>query len=333
MMLLVLIALLVRWGPAALEVNDVLEGRARWCVIHGDNADVLPVLPDKSAAHVITDPPYSEHVHGKQRRMLRGSGGRQAAGQAAGRGLVGPASLGFEALSAELRAFEAGEFARLVTRWVLAFTNAEGQSAWEEDLEAAGLRHIRVGAWVKLAAQPQLTGDRPGVGFEAIEIAHTMARCRWNGGGHHAVWTHAIATDRNGYGDRMHTTQKPVPLMLELVEDFTDPDEIILDPFAGSGTTGVACLRLGRRFIGIEKDAKYAAVARERLAAESQGLSLRDARAGQVPLFPAEAIDKPELRGPENLGHCALCHGPELACREKCINDNGPESFGGSDYP
>ena len=73
--------------------------------------------------------------------------------------------------------------------------------------------------------------------------------------------------------------------MLELVELFTDPGDIVLDPFCGSGTTGVACIRLGRRFIGIEKDAKYAAVAQERLLAESQGLNLRDARAGQLPMF------------------------------------------------
>jgi len=73
--------------------------------------------------------------------------------------------------------------------------------------------------------------------------------------------------------------------MLELVEAFTDPDEIVLDPFAGSGTTGVACLRLGRRFIGIERDEKYAAAATERLAAESKGLDLRAARAGQLSLL------------------------------------------------
>ena len=73
--------------------------------------------------------------------------------------------------------------------------------------------------------------------------------------------------------------------MLECLEAFTDIDDIVLDPFAGSGTTGVACLRLGRRFIGIEKDAKYAAVATERLEAESKGLTLRDARAGQLPMF------------------------------------------------
>lgn len=332
MMLLVLIALLVRWGPAALEVNDVLEGRARWCVIHGDNADVLPVLPDKSVAHVITDPPYSEHVHGKVRR-----GGSAHAPDVdepgkPRRAIISTAAvLGFDAITQQQRCACAVEFARIVRRWVLEFCDDESAAAWVDANRGADLDHVRVGHWWKLGATPQFTGDRPATGAESIVIAHPPGRKRWNGGGRHATWAHAVCTD----GDRAHTTQKPVSLMLELVELFTDPDEIILDPFAGSGTTGVACLRLGRRFIGVEKDAKYAAVARERLAAESQGLSLRDARAGQTSLFsfPPEAIDKPELRGPENLGHCALCHGPELACREKCINDNGPESFGGSDYP
>jgi DNA modification methylase len=75
--------------------------------------------------------------------------------------------------------------------------------------------------------------------------------------------------------------------MLQLVEQFTDPGETVLDPFCGSGTTGVACLRLGRRFIGIERDERYVALSRERLAAEVQGHSLRAARAGQIPLFNA----------------------------------------------
>jgi site-specific DNA-methyltransferase (adenine-specific) len=265
---------------------DVIEGRARWCVVEGDNREVLPTLPDESVAHVIEDPPYSAHVHSKQRRMLRGSGGIVADGQTAGRGEIGFVPLGFDAITQRERVAHARELARLVRRWALTFTNAEAQLCWERAFERSGMRHIRVGAWVKIAAQPQLTGDRPGVGFETVEIVHGAGeRCRWNGGGHHAVWTHAIATDRNGTGDRVHTTQKPLPLMLELVELFTDPDDVVLDPFCGSGTTGVACLRLGRRFIGIEKAPHYAAVARERLRAESQGLTLRDARAGQLSLL------------------------------------------------
>lgn len=82
-----------------------------------------------------------------------------------------------------------------------------------------------------------------------------------------------------------HPTTKPLPLMLELVELFTDPGDLVFDPFCGSGTTGVACLRLGRRFLGIEKDAKYHAIAVERLQAEERGLSLREARAGQTSIF------------------------------------------------
>jgi site-specific DNA-methyltransferase (adenine-specific) len=277
------------------SIQDVLEGRARWALVHGECEDVLPTMPDRSVAHVIADPPYSAHVHGLQRRMLRGAGKGQTNQTRRGadgrsRGEVGPAALGFDALSPELRRACGEQFARLAQRWILAFADEESRHLWQADLEAGGARHIRCGVWRKVAGQPQLSGDRPAVGHEAIEIAHAAkGRLRWNGGGLPAFWAHQIATDRNGTGDRVHTTQKPLDLMLCLVVQFTEFEEVVLDPFAGSGTTGVACLRLGRRFIGVEKDATYAAVARERLAAESQGLTLRDARAGQQSLFGGAA--------------------------------------------
>jgi site-specific DNA-methyltransferase (adenine-specific) len=94
--------------------------------------------------------------------------------------------------------------------------------------------------------------------------------------------------DSTGGDKAPHPTTKPIALMLELVSLFTDPGEVILDPFAGSGTTLVAALRLGRRAIGVEKDHRYAEIARERCRAEEQGLSLRDARAGQIPMFGAD---------------------------------------------
>ena len=80
-----------------------------------------------------------------------------------------------------------------------------------------------------------------------------------------------------------HPTQKPLPVMMWTLGFVSG--ELILDPFAGSGTTGVACLRLGRRFIGIEREPKYHAIAVERLRAEERGLSLREARAGQSSIF------------------------------------------------
>jgi DNA modification methylase len=63
-----------------------------------------------------------------------------------------------------------------------------------------------------------------------------------------------------------HPTVKPLALMKWLVRLVTPPDGLVLDPFAGSGTTGLACLHEGFRFIGIEKEAEYVEIARARLA-------------------------------------------------------------------
>jgi len=63
----------------------------------------------------------------------------------------------------------------------------------------------------------------------------------------------------------LHPTQKPVDLMEYLIKTYTNEGAIVLDFTMGSGTTGVACKRLGRSFIGIEKDEKYFAIAKERI--------------------------------------------------------------------
>ena len=63
-----------------------------------------------------------------------------------------------------------------------------------------------------------------------------------------------------------HPTQKPVALVERCLRASTDPGELVLDPFAGSGTTGVAALRLGRVFVGCEREPEYIELARARLA-------------------------------------------------------------------
>ena len=63
-----------------------------------------------------------------------------------------------------------------------------------------------------------------------------------------------------------HTTQKPIYLMEELLKIHTNENDLVLDPFMGSGTTGVACKNLGRDFIGIELDDKYFEIAKKRIA-------------------------------------------------------------------
>lgn len=77
----------------------------------------------------------------------------------------------------------------------------------------------------------------------------------------------------NGHTGRiLHTTQKPVALLEWLIRTYSNEGDTVLDPVFGSCTTGVACLRTGRNFVGIEKDANYFEVGRQRLAAEQARL-------------------------------------------------------------
>jgi DNA modification methylase len=66
--------------------------------------------------------------------------------------------------------------------------------------------------------------------------------------------------------ERFHPTQKPSELIQMLIESYSSVGDTILDPFMGSGSTGVACANTGRRFIGIEIDQKYFNIASERIA-------------------------------------------------------------------
>ena len=64
---------------------------------------------------------------------------------------------------------------------------------------------------------------------------------------------------------RFHETQKPLELIKYLIKTYTNETDLVLDNTMGSGTTGVACLETNRRFIGIEKDAKYFEIAKKRI--------------------------------------------------------------------
>jgi site-specific DNA-methyltransferase (adenine-specific) len=242
-------------------------------------------MPDGSVDHVITDPPYEAEAHNLQRRKtgtrVDGSGAWQRRG-----GATVQAPINFAPMSEALRVAVGVEIARIARRWVLVFCQSEAAMLWRSALEP--LKYKRTCVWVKPDGMPQLTGDRPGMGYESIVCAHRKGRSVWNGGGRTGVFVHMSKDYGGGAGIRAdHPTTKPQSLMCELIGLFTDPGETIMDPFSGSGSTGVAALRLGRSFIGMEKDPAYYETAHARLSAESSGITLHAARAGQVPLFGA----------------------------------------------
>lgn len=232
-------------------------------IYHGDCLGVLGSLDAVDV--VITDPPYSDYVHSKSLRGGADAPSVDGRGRSPACSFARKKEFGFIALTPELRHAAAHFFAKLARRWALVFSDVESTAAWRSDLEHHGLEYVRTGAWIKQAATPQFTGDRPAVGFEAITICHPKGRKRWNGGGTHGVWYAPVVQNGSGEG-RLHTTQKPAKLMRELITLFSDPDELILDPFMGSGTTLREAKRLNRRAIGIEIEEKYCEIAAKRLS-------------------------------------------------------------------
>ena len=86
--------------------------------------------------------------------------------------------------------------------------------------------------------------------------------------------TKTLLTIPNIHGNKLHPTEKPVSLMEILIDNSTKTNEIVLDPFMGSGTTGVACKLLNRKFIGMELDEEYFDIACERIKNETKQLTL-----------------------------------------------------------
>ena len=76
--------------------------------------------------------------------------------------------------------------------------------------------------------------------------------------------------------ERFHPTQKPTQIICQLLNYYTQENDLILDPFMGSFTTAVACHKLKRRFIGAELDEEYYRLGSERLKAEQAQISIFD---------------------------------------------------------
>lgn len=221
----------------------------------------LATLEDKSVDHVITDPPYDKQTHSRGGSVKRHDGGPEIA------------KIPFAPLS-DVRPV-ATQIARVTKRWVLVFCAVRQIEDWAQAFEDEGWRVPRVMCWVKPDASPQFSGDRPGHGFESIVLAHPVGRTRWNGGGRKGVYECLRIDRESGF---LHPTQKPLALLEALVADFTDPGDLILDPFAGSATTLVAAKRLGRRAVGFERDPVFYEVASRRLAGAREQFSLLEKR-------------------------------------------------------
>lgn len=210
---------------------------------HGDSNDVLAGMEDSSVDAVITDPPYTERTHAGARSNARDA-------SAGGRVLSG-ANAAFASITDEQLRHVMQECGRVTRRWVVA--NLAYQHAFAFEIEPpTGLRVLRIGAWVKTNPMPQISADRPGTGWEAIAYMHKGGvKPAWNGGG--KAGNYVLPTAQN----EGHPTSKPLSMVSDWVRKFTEPGDLIFDPFAGSGTTLRAAIDNGRRAVGVEAEERY----------------------------------------------------------------------------
>lgn len=225
----------------------------------GDGVAGVRALPPRSVDHVIADPPFDVRTH---RAALESGDWRN------GDRLV-DAALPFDPLSPEQLEEVAAELARVARRWIVLFCAERQIESWASALERHGARFVRLGLAVRRNPRPQQSGDRPGPAADQIVIAHAGVggHMRWNGRGRPARWDAPEARWETG-GTRVHPTQKAVALYRQLLEDFTDAGELVLDPFAGSASLALACVQTGRRFLGWELRTDYHATGTDRIAAE-----------------------------------------------------------------
>lgn len=202
-------------------------------IIHGDCLQVLPQLPAGSVNFALTDPPYLARYKSRDGRTVPNDDNDR---------WLKPAF-------AELhRVLERNSFAVSFYGWPHA-------DRFMAAYRAAGFCIVG-----HLLCPKRYTSS---TGF--LQAQHECAHLLTKGYPDKPKGTIGDILDWRYTGNKLHPTQKPLSVLLPLVRTFSRPDGLVLDPFAGSGSSLVAAKQLGRDWLGVELDAAYHAIAINRL--------------------------------------------------------------------
>src|SRR5271170_7013441 len=244
-------------------------------VIEGDCVERMKALPEGCADLVFADPPYNMQLRGELRR---------------------PDQSKVDAVDDHWDQFDSfADYDRFTRDWLGAARHVlkDTGSLWVigsyhnifrvgSALQDLGFWILNDVIWRKSNPMPNFKGTRftnahetliwaaKGRGskrytfnYDAMKMANDELQMR-------SDWTLPLCTGeeriKGASGQKAHPTQKPEALLHRLILSSSKPGDVVLDPFFGVGTTGAAAKRLGRRFIGIEREAEYVAVAKERIS-------------------------------------------------------------------
>jgi 16S rRNA G966 N2-methylase RsmD len=211
----------------------------------GDCMDILPMLPKVDA--VIVDPPYSARCH-----QGHDSGASESKDKS------NRSTLGYSALSEENINTLAKVYAEVCSGWIVWMTDSDLALSIRSALELQNRYAFAPLPFYQAGRSVRLTGDGPCSWTDWIVVARTKAQNKWGTlpGGYIAG---------TGWNDKARMGGKPTALMECLVSDYSRIGDTVLDTHMGAGTTGVACIRNGRKFIGCEIDQQAFDIACKRI--------------------------------------------------------------------
>lgn len=244
-------------------------------IYHGDCREVLATLPERSVDLIFADPPYNLQLRQELRR---------------------PDMSLVDAVDDEWDQFpDLAAYDRFTREWLAAcrrvlkdtgtiwtigsYHNIYRVGAALQDLGFWTLNEV---VWVKENPMPNFRGVRLTNAHETLIWAKKSRDQRKYTFNYHALknlnegkqmrsdWRLPLCTGAERLrvnGEKLHSTQKPEALLYRVILASSNPGDVVLDPFFGTGTTGAVARRLGRRYIGIEREAAYVEAARARIAA------------------------------------------------------------------
>jgi DNA modification methylase len=288
-------------------------------IILGDCREILAQLPAESVDLVFADPPYNLQLR---------------------QDLYRPDSSRVDAVDDAWDRFDSFEAYDLFTRewlsasrrvlkptgslWVIGtYHNIHRAGAI---LQSLGFWILNEVVWIKSNPMPNFRGVRFTNAHETLLWAARERGARYTFH-HHAMkslneelqmrsdWVLPVCSGRERLrinGEKVHSTQKPEALLYRVILASTDPGDLVLDPFFGTGTTGAAAKRLGRNWIGIEKEPAYVEAARRRI------------EAGPAADVGAEYLSTPDPRRRERIPFGRLLEEGLLSAGDTLVFDSQP---------
>jgi len=241
-------------------------------ILHGDCIKILGTLPENSVDVIFADPPYNLQLRNELYRPDRSRVDAVADGWDKFEDFKAYDEFTFKWLSASRRVLK-----DTGTIWVIgSYHNIYRVGAIMQDLGFWILNDV---LWIKDNPMPNFRGVRFTNAHETMIWAQKKKGTRYTFN-HHSMkalnddlqmrsdWNLPLATGKQRVkhnGTKAHSTQKPEALLYRVIMASSNVGDVILDPFFGSGTTGAVAKKLGRRWIGIERDRKYIQVAQKRI--------------------------------------------------------------------